>query len=66
MRCPDPVEQAFPFDPTTAARQAVDAERSRERRIRTDQATRITRELDRLGYKDAARVAGLVEVEPGW
>lgn len=62
----DTAEQAVPFDPTTATRQTVDAERSRERRIRADQATRITRELDRLGYTDAAQVAGLVEVEPGW
>lgn len=63
---PDPVEQAVPFDPTAATRQTVDTERSRERRVRTDQATRITRELERLGYKTAAQVAGLVEVEPGW
>lgn len=62
----DTAEQAVPFDPTTATRQTVDAERSRERRVRTDQATRITRELERLGYEDAAQVAGLVEVEPGW
>ena len=62
----DTAEQAVPFDPTTATRQTVDAERSRERRVRADQATRITRELERLGYEDAARVAGLVEVEPGW
>ena len=62
----DTAEQAVPFDPTAATRQTVDTERSRERRVRTDQATRITRELERLGYKTAAQVAGLVEVEPGW
>lgn len=62
----DAAEQAVPFDPTTATREQVNAERSRERRIRTDQTTRITRELERLGYTDAAQVAGLVEVEPGW
>lgn len=63
---PDAVEQAYPFDPTTADRAAVDAERARERTIRADQADRIAVELARLGLDHAAIVARTVGAEPGW
>lgn len=66
FRPPDAVEQAFPFDPTSADRAGVDAERAREHTIRAGQTVRVARELERLGYTDAAQVARLVDVEPGW
>mgnify|MGYP001174085315 FL=1 len=66
FRPPDAVEQAFPFDPTSATREQVDTQRAEERTIRADQTVRVARELERLGYTDAAQVARLVDVEPGW
>lgn len=63
---PDAVHQAYPFDPTTAGRQQVDAERARERTIRTDQVSRVVAELERLGYDVEARYVAAVDVEPGW
>jgi len=62
----DPMEQVFPFDPTSATREQVDAQRAEERTIRADQTVRVARELERLGYTDAAQVARLVDAEPGW
>lgn len=66
FREPDAAVQAFPFDPTSATREQVDAQRAEEQTIRADQTTRVARELERLGYTDAAQVARLVDVEPGW
>lgn len=63
---PDAADQGFPFDPTSATREQVDAQRAEERTVRADQTTRAARELERLGYRDAAQVARLVDVEPGW
>lgn len=63
---PDAVHQAHPFDPSTADRATVDAERARERTIRTDQADRIAVELARLGLDYAAITARSVTTEPGW
>lgn len=63
---PDPIEQAYPFDPTVADRQAVDAERARERQVRADQGERIAVELARIRMGEAAAVARSVAVEPGW
>lgn len=63
---PDASEQAFPFDPSTADRAAVEAERDREREIRADQADRIALELARLGLEHALVVARSVTADPGW
>lgn len=64
---PDAADQAFPFDPTTADRAAVDAERDRERRIREDQTRRrimVALRAQERGYE--ALIAQHVTVEPGW
>lgn len=66
MKRPDPVEQATPFDPTTADRAAVDAERARERRVRADQADRISVELAKRGLDYAAIVARHVTTDTPW
>lgn len=66
FREPDAAVQAFPFDPTSATREQVDAQRAEEQSIRVDQAVRVVRELERLGYRDAAHIVRLVDVEPGW
>lgn len=66
FREPDAVEQVFPFDPTSATREQVDAQRAEEQSIRADQTTRITRELERLGYTDAAQVARRVPTGGEW
>ena len=66
MSAPDAVEQAAWFDPTTADRAAVDAERGRERRIRAEQADRISVELAARGLDYAAIVARYVDTGPGW
>lgn len=66
MPARDPVHQAHPFDPSTADRARVDAERARERTIRTDQGERIAVELARLGLEHAAIIARTVSADPGW
>ncbi len=65
---PDAADQAYPFDPTTADKAAVDAKRAEERRIREDQRDRTLAVLARYfdpGDWPAALVAR-VDVEPGW
>lgn len=66
FREPDAVGQAFPFDPTSATREQVDAQRAEERTIRADQTVRVARELERLGYTDAAQVARRVPTAVEW
>lgn len=70
MSIPDAVHQAHPFDPSTADKAAVDAERAhrreRERKIREDQADRVAVELARLGLDYAAITARTVTTDPGW
>lgn len=66
MSAPDAVEQATWFDPTTADRVAVEAERARERRIRAEQADRIAVELARFGLGEAAVIARGVNTDPLW
>lgn len=65
---PDAAEQAYPFDPSTADKAAVDAERARERTIREDQRDRTLAALAK--YFDPAdwpvALVAHVDVEPGW
>lgn len=64
----DAISQAYPFDPSTADRAAVDAERARERRIREDQRDRTLAALAK--YFDPGdwppSIVAHVDVEPGW
>ena len=66
FRPSDAIEQAFPFDPTSATREQVDAQRAEEQSIRADQTVRVARELERLGYTDAAQVARRVPTAVEW
>lgn len=62
----DTAWQAYPFDPTTADRAAVNAERAREQSIREDQRDRIITELKRYDELWPIELARSVSVEPGW
>lgn len=65
---PDAHEQAFPFDPSTADRGRVDAERARERAIREDQRDRTLAELAKYFEADTwpAQIIAHVTTDPGW
>jgi hypothetical protein len=63
---PDAARQAHPFDPSTADKAAVDAERALERTIREDQTRRVVAVLREYDELWSIQLVEHVDTEPGW